>query len=204
MAENEILFVTGARRWRPTRRALTAGAPMEAVADCFADDLIRGVRNSLVASLRKGATLLTLLRAADLGHEALSGVVANFQDKQLARIAKRAIAECGSHDADALARYVGQLIMDSVYEKVLVYAGRCDRYKTQQARDALAQTLDARLQLCEPELTSVLQNSLRGEPVRRAARPRVHRASVRRPASAVVSTSLLTPTGTRPDAARRR
>lgn len=202
MAENEILYISGARRWRATRRALTAGDDIDSVADCFVDDLIRGLRNSLVVSLRKGATLLALLRAADVGREALSAVVANFQDKQLARIVQRAIAERGSHDGDGIARYVGQIIRDAVLERALVYAGRCDNYKTPQARDALAQRLSARLKLCEPELTSLLQSSARGEAVRRAARLRA--TSQRRPASAVVSTSLLGRTGGQADVTRRR
>jgi len=197
MAENEILYISGARRWRATRRALASGDAIESVADCFADDLLRGVRNSLMVSLRKGAPLLALLRAADVGREALSAVVANFQDKQLARIVQRAIAVRGAHDSDGVARNVCQIIMDGVLEKALLYAGRCENYKTQRARDTLEQRLSARL-----KLTSLLQSSARGDAVRRAARLRA--AAQRQPASAVVSTSLLGRAGGRADVTRRR
>ncbi len=204
MAENEILYVAGASRWRATRRALRNGASAEAVAQCFADDMDRGLRNSLIATFRKGETLLTLFRATCQDPIALRAVVRNFQDRQLARIVKEAVKVCGPNDPLAAARYAGNLIGDQVVEQTLLYAGQCDAYSTSTSRTALSETLTASIERYKPELMAILETSMRGHRVRGPKRQQVTRASTQLKVKSVIETSLLPPGVGQHNVMRRR
>ena len=204
MAENEILYVAGAHRWRATRRALRNGASAEAVAQCLADDMDRGLRNSLIATFRKGETLLTLFRATCQYPIALRAVVRNFQDRQLARIVREAVKVCGPNDPLAAARYAGNLIADQVFEQTLLYAGQCDAYSTPTARAALSETLAVSIERYKPELMAILETSMRGQRVRGPKRQQVTRASTQLRVKSVIETSLLPPGVGQHNVLRRR
>jgi hypothetical protein len=203
VAENEILYLAGARRWRATRRALRNGASAEAVAQCFVDDMDRGLRNSLISTFRRGATLLTLLRAAREDPLTLRSVVTSFQDRQLARIARDAIQVCGHDDPLRVARYAGTLITDQVVERTLLYAGQCDAYSSAASRAALSKTLAASIERYKPDLLATLEISMRGQRVRGPKRQRVTQASRELRVKSVIETSLLSPGASQPNVVRR-
>jgi hypothetical protein len=204
LAENEILYVAGASRWRATRRALRNGASAEAVAQCFADDMDRGLRSSLIATFRRGETLLTLFRATCQDPIALRAVVRNFQDRQLARIVREAVKMCGPNDPLTAARYAGNLIGDQIAEQTLLYAGQCDAYSTPAARAALSEALTASIERYKPELMAILETSMRGHRVRGPKRQPVTRASTQLKAKSVIETSLLPPGVGQHNVLRRR
>jgi hypothetical protein len=204
VAENEILYVAGASRWRATRRALRNGASAEAVAQCFADDMDRGLRNSLNATFRKGETLLTLFRATCQDPIALCAVVRSFQDRQLARIVREAVKVRGPNDPLAAARHAGNLIGDQVVEQTLLYAGQCDAYSASTSRTALSETLTASIERYKPELMAILETSMRGQRVRGPKRQQVTRASTQLRVKSVIETSLLPPGVGQHNVLRRR
>jgi hypothetical protein len=203
VAENEILYLAGARRWRATRKALRNGADADVVAQCLLDDMDRGLRNSLIATLRRGETLLTLFRAACENPVALRAVVVNFQDRQLACIVKQAIKVCGPDDPLAVAHYAGNQIVDQVLERALLYAGQCDAYSTADSRDALSKVLANSLERYRPTLMEILETSMNGNRVPAPKRLRATRASVQVRVKSVIETSLLAPGMNQQDATRR-
>jgi hypothetical protein len=203
VAENEILYVAGAQRWRATRKALRAGAQPGTVAETLIQDLERGLRNSLVATFRKGATLLTLLRAASVDRTALRAVVTQFQDRQLARIFAAAIKEFGPDNPMAATRYAGALIADEIHERTLLYAGQCDAYQTEASRLALSEALSASIERYKPELMLILESSMHGQRVSGPKRPRTTRASTQVRVKSVVETSLLPPGAGQQNVVRR-
>lgn len=191
MAENEILYIAGARRWRRTRIALRTGADAAGVAQCALEEMDRGLRNSLAASFRKGHTLLALLRAAKDDPSAARAVVLSFQDRSLAHLVSTVIQSRPSDDVTNIAHIAGDLIIDRVVERISLFAGRCQPYETEASRQTLSAALAQRFEPYRPQLKAILEHSLRGERVRGAQRPRVSRASVSTRAQAVASMSLL-------------
>jgi hypothetical protein len=191
MAENEILYVAGASRWRGTRKALQTGESADAIAMRVIDEMNRGLRSSLVTTFRNGATLLHLLRAAGEDRNALRAVVMSFKDRQLARLFSEAIKACGSDRPIEVARFAGNLIIDRVHDRALCYAGQCEAYRNETARHELSVALSTRFDRYRPELMAILKDSMRGHPVRRAPRRSSTRASVQLRVKAVVETSLL-------------
>jgi hypothetical protein len=193
MAENEILYIVNAARWRGTRRALKAGESPAAVAGQLLEEMNRGVRNTLVGTFKKGATLLTLLHAAGESRDALRAVVDSFTDRQLARLVSAAIKACGSASPTEIARFAGDRILDQVHERALCYAGQCGTYQSERARAELSQALSARFDQYRPELLAILEESMRGQRVQRPPRRSTTRASLRVRVKDVVETSLLPP-----------
>jgi hypothetical protein len=174
------------------------------VAQCLADDMDRGLRNSLIATFRKGETLLTLFRATCQDPIALRAVVMNFQDRQLARVVTEAVKVCGPNDPLVAARYAGTLITDQVLERTLLYAGQCDAYSMATARGALSETLAASIDRYKPELMAILETSMRGHRVRGPKRQQVTRASTQLKVKSVIETSLLPPGVGQHNVLRRR
>ena len=114
MAENEILDLSS-RRWRNTRAALaTPNMLLTSVAECVADDLNRGLNLQLSKAFRAGATLLTVLHASEQHPAAMRAAVENFQDQQLARIARDAIKATPTRDPAHVAQCATQMLLDGM------------------------------------------------------------------------------------------
>jgi phytoene dehydrogenase-like protein len=203
MAENEILDIKGARRWRLTRAMLAdSNASEDMLAESFLQDIDRGLRNSLSKTFRSGATLLTLLRAASESQASLRAVVSSFQDRQLASLFTTAIKVCGANDPAAVGRYAGQLIMDQVLEKTLLYARSFDHYAAAEQRSALARALSGKLESYKPQLMQIIDTSMQGQRVRGAPRPRKAGESHAVAARSLLQTSLRASSGGHQDAFR--
>jgi len=166
MAENEILDLSS-RRWRNTRAALaTPNMLLTSVAECVADDLNRGLNLQLSKAFRAGATLLTVLHASEQHPAAMRAAVENFQDQQLARIARDAIKATPTRDPAHVAQCATQMLLDGLMRKALVLADRGACFQSSTQRDALAKALQQEFDSRRGALASVIEASLRGGPVR--------------------------------------
>jgi hypothetical protein len=191
VAENEILCVADGRRWKDTRDALREGMPVNIVAERAAEELTRGLPNSLVQAFRKGQTLADLLLAAEMGESELRACARKFHDRQLARIVANAIRVSDPADRMALARRASEMIVDDVHETILKYAAVCDAYLMPGVHGALADALAARFAACRVDLRDVVWRSMRGERVSGRRSPRGTRASSKVRAAEVAQRSLL-------------
>jgi hypothetical protein len=166
MAENEILDLAS-RRWRTTRAALaTPNMPLAAVAERVADDLNRQLNFKLSKAFRAGATLLTVLHASEHHPAAMRAAVENFQDQQLARIARNAIKATPTRDPAHIAQCATEMLLDGLMRKTLIFADRGGCFSDSSQRDALTKALQLEFDSRRGALASVIEASLRGGPVR--------------------------------------
>ncbi|WP_428312765.1 hypothetical protein [Hydrocarboniphaga sp.] len=190
MAENEILDLSS-RRWQRTRAALvTPSFTLTAIAECAADDLNRGLRLQLSKALQSGQTLLTVLQATEQHPAAMRAVVESFQDQQLVRVARNAIAATPSKEPAAIARCMTAMLIDSVMGKVPVLAERSGCFEDSARREALMQAVRQEFESRRSGLTATIEASLRGQPVRRLRQTGAGRTQPPVEASALVHSPL--------------
>lgn len=190
MAENEILDLKG-RRWQRTRAALAhPSSPLTAMAACAADDLTHGLRLQLAKALRAGQTLLTVLQASEQHPAALRATVESFQDQQLARVTRDAIAATPSKDPAAIAQCMAAMLADSVMDRLPALAERTGCFDDNVRHEALMQTVRQELDSRHHELVATIEASLRGQPVRSTRRTSAQRTQSLVSANALVHAPL--------------
>lgn len=193
MAENEILDIKG-RRWRETRRCLPTANAID-VADCVAEECEAGLRRDLNKYLREGTSLMLVLKAAQEDAAAMRRAIEPFKNKQIARIIKHVIKECGPpYEANRIAQYASHRLIDLVIDKVIGHAATLQVYGAQSRREALSAALAQRLQDLRPTIATLLEHSLTNTRLRpRQPKPRVQREPMAARTTALLGTSLLTP-----------
>jgi hypothetical protein len=197
MAENELLDIKG-RRWRETRRYLS-GPEAEAftIADHAAEECEAGLRRDLHKFFREGTSLLLVLRAAAQDSAAMRSTIEAFKNKQIARIIRYAIQQCGPpYEARRVAELASNRLVELVIDKVGAYAASLPNYEQRTRREELEAALSHRFHDLRPTISTLLEHSLKNIPLKppqRKPRPQSEPISVR--TTALLGTSLL---GSRP------
>ena len=168
MAENEILDLKGGRRWSRTRAALARPDwLLSAMAACAADNLQSVLQLSLANAFRSGQTLLSVFQAVDQHPAAMRAAVSMFQDQQLARIARDATWAAAAKDCACIAQFAADMLIDGLISKTLVIANGNGCFQDSGRLKALRNALEQEFSGRRSSLASVIEASLKGEPVRR-------------------------------------
>jgi len=164
MAENELLDVGSRRRYKRWREAL--GDPNlspAAVADCLPEEFVAILRNAL-----RRKPLYLILKACSQDRSVLREAVNNFKDRDMAKLVERAHTIARSTDPSVVARKLAELLVDKFVDRANRYALKHDHNTNAARHAALANETSARLTACLPEISGLLDASLRGDPIRRA------------------------------------
>lgn len=168
MAENEILDLKGGRRWRSTRAALAQPEwSLSAMAACAADNLQSVLQLSLANAFRNGQTLLSVFQAIDQHPAAMPAAVSMFQEQQLARIAREATWAATAKDSASIAQCAADMLIDGLISKTMVIANGNGCFQDSGRLKALRSALEQEFTGRRSSLASVIEASLKGEPVRR-------------------------------------
>ena len=164
MAENEVLDVGNRRHYRHWRAAL-ADPKLSAteVAECLSQDLILRLRSAL-----RGQPLYLILKACGQDRETLQAAIASCKDRTLAKFVENAYAITKSNDVYVIAKKNADLIVDGVVDRSSLYAGRHGHHANSVSHELLERESSARLEVCKPEIVSLLLASLNGRPIARA------------------------------------
>ena len=187
MAENETLDLGHKSRWKQTRIALDdPNRSLFEVAQQASADFERMAR-LLPLALRKGPSLLVLLRAVQISTSETRAVVATFSEKRLAKLVVDAIRLSPAAEPAFVARSASQRMIEGLIDQVVARAASKQRFKGPSDHAELRAQLKNRFESHRAELTAHLESALRGD------RPKVRRSVRTGSATAVelVSKSLI-------------
>lgn len=179
MAENEVLDIGNPRHFRRWRKALTdTDLGASEVAECLFEDFSEVLRNKL-----RGKPLYLVLKACGSDRAALRDVVANFKNREMAKVVEQAHIITCSHDPLVVAEKMTELLIQKL-------AGRAcrDALKSGRIADALERAVSAKLCACRPEIVALLAASLLDKPI-----PRLRRIAKARPSVQVLLSTSLRP-----------
>lgn len=178
MAENELLDLGHARRWRRTRDALADPA-------CTSTDIISVACEDfdvacekLPAVLRQGPSMALLLQPM-LGSASQSqAVLSQFAEKGLVQVVEMACRLARGQGIAAIAAAASQLMIERVIGQLDLRAGRCERYRSYEARQELRRDAAQAFDAYQEPLRKIIEASLRDGPIqpykrRTQARPKL-------------------------------
>ncbi|WDJ75223.1 hypothetical protein [Xanthomonas campestris] len=188
MAENELLDFGHRDRWKRSR--LLLDDPHASLSDVVkgAGEDFAEVARRLAVALRKGQTLLTLLRAAKQSPIALQAVIANFTEKRLASLVLTASQTTQSLNVAAVANRATELIVQTLIDQIAVRALSKRRFTSRAEQAALRASLVEEFAQYRPAVRAVLEASMTGAPVKAIKRKA---PTVRPTAQQVAHTSLV-------------
>lgn len=165
MAENELLNLGHKTRWQRTRRALERP-------DCSRSDLmasltadIEGVCGGLPKALRKGPPLAALLRLSSGSSMQVQAVLAEFKERNLARLTNEARSLTKSNHPPALAACAARLLTQRLVDQLDKRAGRHEHFRTRECRAELIADATRIFRSYEGDLKRILECSLRDVPI---------------------------------------
>lgn len=171
MAENESLDFGHPSRWLRSRKILKdPQSTLDQFIHTAAEDCREAVRRVAVA-LRKGPTLLTLMKALETGSViALQEVVATFTEKRIASITLSALRFSASTDAKDLARATAESVIVTLIDQIAARSKREQRFCSVSEQTELRRGLTREFSAHIPALSDTLESSLHGGPIRRIKR----------------------------------
>jgi hypothetical protein len=194
MAENEILDIKG-NRWRETRRLIALpNSSCSDIAERAVSDLDAGIGRDLIACLRRGQSLVELIRVATGSPDALREVIQSFTNRGLARIVGRAIQDCGPPpNATRIAEQAALILTEKAFDKVRAFAAEQPEFEDANRRRHLQDELAARLDNARNFVAERLEQALEGERIRGASLSRKSRPSASEQMRNVLERSILVP-----------
>lgn len=198
MAENEFLDIGHQNRWRRTRLALGDPArSMGQIVDDASQDFDDVVRKLPIA-LRKGPSLLVLMRAAQDSPLASGEVFAAFTEKRLAAAVRAAIKIARSPDPAVIANIASGQIIEGLVNQLVQRARKVERFQDPKTRGALENALRAKFASRQTDLRTTLEASLRGTVIKPVKR--MHKMPSRLSPKEVAGLSLTSRSQERPHA----
>ncbi len=191
MAENETLDL-GGRRWRHARAALAnTDLSLAEIAKRIGDGLRSDVQSRLAKAFRSGQTLLMVTQAVGQNSVALRAAVESFQDGRLARIARDAAKLVKENEPASIASCATDMLIDSLMSRVQVVAGKNARFQDDHQRKELMNAVRSEIDARRSGIAAVIEESLRGQPLRQWRRKRIEGSQTQVDASILAHRSLI-------------
>lgn len=165
MAENEILDLGHARRWRKTRDALADPACTTTDIVSVACEDFDVACEKLPGVLRQGPSLALLLQPM-LGSVSRSqAVLSQFVEKGLVQVVEIACKLARGRGVAAIADAASQLMIDRVIDQLDLRAGRCERFRSYETRQQLRADAVQAFRAYQEPLRNIIEASLRDGPI---------------------------------------